>query len=170
MVPENLKEIRVVQALDALQGAVVTGKLDRNEVTLEIEPARIVEVCRFLKETCQFNRLSAVTCVDLYPLEPRFEVIYHLHAIPSAGPGLPPARNERLRLKCKVSGDLPQIDSVYDVWHSADWYEREVFDLFGVTFRNHPNLKRILMPEDWEGYPLRKDYPVHGYKYSYPQE
>ncbi|MBL8292732.1 MAG: NADH-quinone oxidoreductase subunit C [Bryobacterales bacterium] len=170
MVPDTLKEIRVVQALEALPSAVVAGKVDRNELTLEIEPARIVEVCRLLKDTLQFNRLSAVTCVDWYPTEPRFEVIYHLHAIPSAGVQQPPARNERLRLKCKVSGEKPEIDSVYGVWRSADWYEREVFDLFGVVFRNHPGLKRILMPDDWEGHPLRKDYPVHGYKYSYPQE
>jgi len=75
-----------------------------------------------------------------------------------------------VRLKCLVSGADPAIDSVTSVWRAANWYEREVYDLFGVTFRNHPNLVRILMPLDWEGHPLRKDYPVHGYKYSYPSE
>jgi len=99
--------------------------------------------------------------VDRPPAEPRFEVIYHLHSL---------ARNQRLRLKCWVSGSKPEIDSVCSVWRSANWYEREVFDMFGVSFRNHPNLTRILMPLDWEGHPLRKDYPVHGYKYSYPSE
>jgi NADH-quinone oxidoreductase subunit C len=94
-------------------------------------------------------------------MEPRFEVVYHLHAT---------ARHERLRLKVKLAGEAPEIDSVYSVWRSADWYEREVFDLFGVQFRNHPNLKRILLPEGWQGYPLRKDFPVHGYKYSYQNE
>jgi len=69
-----------------------------------------------------------------------------------------------------VSGTNPEIDSVFSVWRSADWHEREVFDLFGISFRNHPNLVRILMPIDWDGHPLRKDYPVHGYKYSYPNE
>jgi NADH-quinone oxidoreductase subunit C len=69
-----------------------------------------------------------------------------------------------------VGGANPEIDSVYSVWRCADWHEREIFDLFGIGFRNHPNLERILMPLDWDGHPLRKDYPVHGYKYSYPNE
>jgi NADH-quinone oxidoreductase subunit C len=162
--------MRVVQALEPFGAAIEEGKLDRGELTLTVAPAQIVAICRFLKESVQFNRLSAVTCVDWYPMEPRFEVIYHLHAIPSGAPSQPPVRNERLRLKCRVSSEQPEIDSVYEVWRAADWYEREVFDLFGVSFRNHPNLKRILMPDDWQGYPLRKDYPVHGHKYSYPQE
>lgn len=134
------------------------GKMDRGELTLEIAPASIVEVCRFLKQEQEFVRLSGIAAVDWHPREPRFEVVYHLHSV---------ARNERLRLKCHVGGESPEVDSVTEVWRSADWYEREVFDLFGVSFRNHPNLKRILMPEDWEGHPLRKDYPVHGYRYSY---
>ena len=97
----------------------------------------------------------------MLPSEPRFEVIYHLHSL---------ERNQRLRLKCLVSGVNPEIDSATGVWRAANWYEREVYDMFGITFRNHPNLTRILMPIDWEGYPLRKDYPVHGYKSSYPSE
>jgi NADH-quinone oxidoreductase subunit C len=131
------------------------------EHTLIADPARIVDFCRYLKEKEQFNRLSAVTAVDWYPAEPRFEVVYHLHSI---------ELNQRLRVKCRVSGSNPEIDSVTGVWGSANWFEREVFDMFGIVFRNHPNLTRILMPLDWEGYPLRKDYPVHGYKYSYPSE
>jgi NADH-quinone oxidoreductase subunit C len=131
------------------------------ERTLIADAARIVELCRYLKDEAKFLRLSAVTCVDRHPAEPRFEMVYHLHSLDL---------NQRLRVKCMVSGADPQIDSVYSVWRAADWYEREVFDLFGVTFRNHPNLVRILMPLDWEGHPLRKDYPVHGYKYSYPSE
>jgi len=75
-----------------------------------------------------------------------------------------------VRVKCRLSGNNPEIDSVFSVWRAADWYEREMFDLFGIGFRNHPNLVRILMPLDWEGYPLRKDYPVHGYKYGYAKE
>lgn len=131
------------------------------ETTLIADPARIADLCGYLKHEEKFSRLSAVTAVDWHPAEPRFEVVYHLHSI---------ERNQRLRIKCRLGGADPEIDSVYGVWRAADWYEREVFDMFGIQFRNHPNLVRILMPLDWEGYPLRKDYPVHGYKYSYPHE
>jgi len=136
------------------------------ETTLIVDPAQIVDLCGYLKGAEKFIRLSAITAVDLYPSEPRFEVVYHLHSL---------ERNLRLRLKCRVASAAapavnPEIDSVTGIWRSADWYEREVFDMFGIGFRNHPNLVRILMPIDWEGYPLRKDYPVHGYKYSYSSE
>ncbi len=96
-----------------------------------------------------------MTAVDRYPGAPRFEVVYHLHSI---------ERNQRVRLKCRLEGDAPEIESVTSVWRSADWYEREVFDLFGIRFRKHPDLRRIMMPDDWEGHPLRKDYPVTGYR------
>ena len=131
------------------------------ETTLIVDPDRIVDLCRHLKDNETFIRLSGITAVDLHPSEPRFEVVYHLHSLD---------RNQRLRLKCRLNGTNPEIDSATGVWRAANWYEREVYDMFGVVFRNHPNLVRILMPIDWEGYPLRKDYPVHGYKYSYPSE
>jgi NADH-quinone oxidoreductase subunit C len=136
---------------DALTG----GHFDLAELTLEIVPAKIVSVCGFLKYDRKFIRLSSVTAVDRYPAEPRFEIVYHLHSIEG---------NERLRLKCRVPGTDPVIESVTSVWRSANWYEREVFDLFGIQFVNHPDLRRIMMPDDWEGYPLRKDYPVTGYR------
>ncbi len=141
--------------------AILETKEALGETTVIADPARIVDLCGYLKNEEKFNRLSGVTAVDWHPAEPRFEVVYHLHSI---------ERNQRLRIKCRLSGSNPEIDSVYSVWRSADWYEREVFDMFGIGFHNHPNLVRILMPVDWEGHPLRKDYPVHGYKYSYPHE
>jgi len=154
MIPEEIQTLPVVAALvEAVPDGVSAAKLDRGELTLEIVAERIVEVCHFLKHDQKFVRLSTVTGVDWYPEEPRFEVVYHLHS---------PERNERLRLKCRVAGENPEIDSVTGVWRGANWYERETFDLFGVRFRNHPDLRRIMLPETWEGHPLRKDYPVTG--------
>lgn len=154
MIPEELKTMPIVAALVALDAdAVVNGKSDRGELTLGIAAEKIVAVCRFLKDDQKFVRVSTVTGVDWYPEEPRFEVVYHLHS---------PERNERVRLKCRLPGDNPEIDSVTVVWRGANWYERETFDLFGIRFRNHPNLTRIMLPEDWKGHPLRKDYPVTG--------
>lgn len=131
------------------------------ETTLIADPAQIVDVCRHFKHSEKFIRLSGITAVDWHPSEPRFEVVYHLHSV---------ELNKRLRVKCRLSGINPEIDSVTSVWSGANWYEREVYDMFGIGFRNHPNLVRILMPTDWDGYPLRKDYPVHGYKYGYGNE
>ena len=162
MLPDSIREIPIAAALESGEpGALASGKLDRGELTLEIAPARIIAVCRFLKESQQFVRLADVTAVDWHPQKPRFEVVYHLHSV---------ERNTRLRLKCRLPGEAPEIDSVTSVWRSANWYEREIFDLFGIAFHNHPALRRIMMPEDWEGHPLRKDYPIHGYKYSYKDE
>ena len=141
-------------SVEAFDGDAITGgNCAHNELTLEIAPAKIGSVCGFLKFDQGFARLSTVTAVDRYPAEPRFEVVYHLHSV---------EHNRRVRLKCRVSGTEAAIDSVTPVWRSANWYEREVFDLFGIQFRNHPNLKRIMMPDDWEGHPLRKDYPITG--------
>ena len=123
-------------------------------------PDQIVNVCRVLRSSAGFERLSAVTAVDWWPREPRFEVVYLLHAI---------QKNTRLRINVQL-GEDEEIDSVCSVWRGANWYEREVFDLFGIRFRNHPNLERIMMPVDWEGHPLRRDYPVHGHRYSYQDE
>jgi NADH-quinone oxidoreductase subunit C len=154
MLPDNLKERAAAAAIEAFDADAITGgRFDRNELTIEIAAPKIVSVCGFLKYDQGFVRLSSVTGVDRYPSEPRFEVVYHLHSID---------RNERLRLKCRLPGVDPVIESVTSVWRSANWYERETFDLFGIRFINHPDLRRIMMPDDWEGHPLRKDYPVTG--------
>ncbi|MGA3077355.1 MAG: NADH-quinone oxidoreductase subunit C [Bryobacteraceae bacterium] len=154
MLPENLKEHATAAALEAFDAnAVVTARFDRDELTVEIVPEKIVSVCGFLKYDQGFVRLSTVTGVDWYPAEPRFEVVYHLHSLD---------RNERLRVKCRLPGGHPEIDSVTEVWRGANWFERETFDLFGVRFRNHPDLRRIMLPDNWEGHPLRKDSSITG--------
>lgn len=119
------------------------------------------ELLRATAEQCrgdaklQYNLLTDATCVDRYPVEPRFELIYHLVSIP---------RREKVRLRVRVSGNDPVVDSLVPVWPGANWLEREIFDLFGIRFTGHPDLRRILLPEDWEGHPLRRDYPVEGYR------
>jgi NADH-quinone oxidoreductase subunit C len=122
------------------------------QLSIRVQPSRIVEVCEALKTDADtpFNYLSDLTCVH-YPdkKEAPFEVVYQLYSI---------SKNERVRLKAAVNGE--GIESVTGVWPAADWPEREVYDLFGVVFRNHPDLRRILLPPDWEGHPLRKDYPL----------
>ncbi len=154
MIPESLREYAIAAAVDRFDPDAITGgKYDRGEWTVEIAPAKIASVCGFLKYDGKFVRLSSVTAVDRYPAEPRFEVVYHLRSLES---------QQWLRLKCRLAGTNPEIESVTSVWRGANWYEREVFDLFGIQFRNHPDLRRILMPDDWQGYPLRKDYPVTG--------
>ncbi len=109
-----------------------------------------------------FHFLAEMTAVDFWPKDPRFEVVYHLACVGAADfprPGMS-ATPRRLRLKVRVGGSDPLLATVSDVWPNANWYEREVYDLFGIVFEDHPDLRRLLMPEDWEGHPARKDYPV----------
>ena len=161
MIPAELQGLPLAAAIEAKFGAAILGGHNQlSEHTLFVEPAAIVELCRYLKAEQDFVRLGGITGVDWFPADPRFEIVYLLHSI---------SKNARLRLKVRVS-ETGEIDSVSSVWRAAQWYEREVFDMFGVKFRNHPDFRRILMPTDWEGHPLRKDYPVHGYKYSYQDE
>jgi NADH-quinone oxidoreductase subunit C len=150
----------VAAAIDDRNGAWITGGVvHAGQLALYVDPAAIADICRFLKESGY--RLSGVTGVDWHPLEPRFEVVYLLHSIRD---------RQRVRLKCKLHGDAAELDSVTGVWPGANWYERETFDLFGIRFNGHPNLTRIMMPDTWHGYPLRKDFPVHGHRYSYADE
>ena len=149
------------QLRDHDPAAILEVKSHAGETSVIVAPEKIVAICSYLKGKLQFVRLSGITAVDWHPAEPRFEVVYLLHSI---------EKNARLRLKCRLGGAQPEIDSVTSVWQSANWYEREVYDLFGIVFRNHPDLRRIMLPEDWEGHPLRKDFPVHGGRYSYKDE
>jgi NADH-quinone oxidoreductase subunit C len=140
----------------ALGDLAVSSKEEFGELTVEVAPGNILAVLARLKGELKFERLTSVTGVDRFPAEPRFEVVYHLQSIANKG---------RLRVKARLSGDNPHIESAVGVYRSADWYERETFDLFGIVFQNHPDLTRIMMPEGWEGHPLRKDYPVTGTRY-----
>ena len=135
-------------------------KTDQGGPALYVTGQSIMDVALHLRDTAGFTRLSAITAVDWWPREPRFEIVYFLHSI---------EKNARLRVIVRAK-ESDSLESVSRIWRSANWYEREVFDLFGVQFFNHPNLERIMMPVDWEGYPLRKDYPIHGHKYSYRDE
>jgi NADH-quinone oxidoreductase subunit C len=129
----------------------------RGETTILVPRDLLVDVARHCRDDkeLQFNLLSDATCVDRFPLEPRFDLNYHLVSLP---------RRDRLRLRVLLSGENPTVDSLVPVWPGANWLEREIFDLFGIRFNDHPDLRRILLPEDWEGYPLRKDYPVEGFR------
>lgn len=129
----------------------------RGETTIVVPRQHIRRTAEFLANEpgMQFTYLSDITATDKFPIEPRFELNYHLVSL---------ERRERVRLKVRVSGDDPVVPSVTSVWPGANWHEREAFDLMGVRFEGHPDLTRILMPDDWEGYPLRKDYPVEGYR------
>ena len=153
MIPENLRDNPVASALDDV---AAVARFAFNELAIEVEPANILEALRRVKHDLNFERLSTVTAVDRYPAEPRFEIVYHLQSI---------AGKQWLRLKTRVSGENPEIESACGVYRSANWYEREVFDLFGVRFLNHPNMTRIMLPDDWVGHPLRKDVPVTGTRY-----
>lgn len=157
----DLEQLRTHPAIAKLLAwnstAVEDAKFDRDEITIYIQPSALREACVLLRENpdCPFNFLSDVTCVDWFPSEPRFEVVYHLLSIP---------KKERIRLKVRLETSSLAIDTVTSVWPAANYFEREVFDLFGIRFTGHPYLRRLLMPEDWEGHPLRKDYPVEGYR------
>jgi NADH-quinone oxidoreductase subunit C len=127
--------------------------------TFYVALEQLVDTCRALRDTPElgFAFLADLLPVDYLPREPRFEIVYLLASLGIAGFGETP---KRLRVKVRVAGANPSVPSVSSVWPAASWSEREAYDLFGIHFSNHPDLRRILMPEDWEGFPLRKDYPV----------
>jgi NADH-quinone oxidoreductase subunit C len=129
----------------------------RGETTVVVPRQHLLAACQFLagEPSLGFTFLSDIATTDQFPLEPRFEVNYHL---------LAQERRDRIRLKVKLNGNDPKVPSVTSVWPGANWHERENYDLFGIQFEGHPDLKRILMPDEWEGHPLRKDYPMEGYQ------
>lgn len=143
----------VIRAIEKKFGAQIVERLD--QVSLTILPEHIVEVCRILRDEFSFERLSAQTGVDYWPeQEPRFHVIYQLHSI---------SKGIRLGLRVPVNFNEPSLPTIEGIYPNANWHEREIWDMFGIRFEGHHDLRRILMPEDWIGHPLRKDYPL-GYE------
>jgi len=153
-----LRELPDHPALNAIQAwnpaAFTDAKFEFAELTLTVEPSTIRAACIALKNA-GYNFFEDMTAVDWFPASPRFQLSYHL---------LSHALKERVRLRTFLDDSDPSIDSIVPVWPGANFYEREVFDLFGIRFADHPDLRRILLPDDWKGYPLRKDYPVEGYR------
>ena len=141
-------------AVKALADLATDAKFDRAELTITIDRANIIAAGKAVQQA-GYNFLEDVTAVDWYPSEPRFQVTYHI---------LSHSLKERVRLIVRLDSNDAAVDSITPIWPSANFSEREIFDLFGIHIGGHPNLRRIMMPEDWEGHPLRKDYPVEGYR------
>lgn len=149
-------ENQTVQRLqERFPQAILSVQEFRGETTVRVHPDDLLTVCQFLRDHSElaFTFLTDLCGVDYLPQSPRFAVVYLLYNLP---------RSEHLRLEVRVDGDPPQVPSVTALWPTANWHEREVHDLFGIDFPGHPNLERILLPDDFVGFPLRKDFPVFG--------
>jgi NADH-quinone oxidoreductase subunit C len=127
----------------------------RGETTIVVPSELLRAAAEYCRANLGFNYLSDATSVDRFPAEPRFELNYHLVSIP---------HKAKIRLRTRLGGSDPMVDSLVPVWPGAGWLEREIFDLMGIRFKGHPDLRRILLPDDWEGYPLRRDYPTEGFR------
>jgi len=157
MIPEQ-RDISALLLADLgarLPGAVRELSRSRGESYLHVDPAQLPALARFLKEErpWQFAFLANLSPVDWLTRVPRFEVVYHLRSL---------AFNYRLGIKVDVPDETLSLPSLAGVWRAADWLEREAYDLFGIRFAGHPDLRRIMMPDDWEGHPYRRDYPLAG--------
>jgi NADH-quinone oxidoreductase subunit C len=144
----------LIARLDALMpDLTLTAGAETDQPTIQVPAAQLATVMRALRDTpdLEFAFLADVTAVDWWPNDPRFEVVYHLASF---------ARAYRIRVKVRVSESVASLPTLKEMWPSADWLEREVWDLFGIVFEGHGDLRRLLMPDDWQGHPLRKDYPV----------
>jgi NADH-quinone oxidoreductase subunit C len=153
-----LEEHPIVQNLRAWdERSVAEVSQFRGELTIVLSREHLQRAAEYLQAEAglQFDLLSDISAVDRFPIEPRFEVNYHLVSI---------SLRQTLRLRVWISGQDPVLDTITPVWPTANWHEREIYDLFGIRFEGHPDLHRILMPDDWEGHPLRKDYPVEGFR------
>jgi NADH-quinone oxidoreductase subunit C len=152
---ESLAPHSAVKAILAWNPEALTdARFEFNELTLTIVPEQIRAACRAVQDA-GYNFFEDMTAIDWFPRSPRFQLSYHIVSHPF---------KERIRLRVLLDEASPAVESITPVWAGADYYEREVFDLFGIRFEEHPNLRRIMMPEEWQGHPLRKDYPVEGYR------
>ncbi|MCB0838098.1 MAG: NADH-quinone oxidoreductase subunit C [Bacteroidetes bacterium] len=136
-----------------IQDYIVDVRGYANEMTIEVKPEHIFEVLKVMKENFGFNYLADITGSDNYTDKKRFEISYNIANLND---------KQRIRVACQVEEDNPSVDSVVSLWGSANWFEREVFDMLGVHFENHPDLRRMYMPEDYQWYPLRKEFPLLG--------
>jgi NADH-quinone oxidoreductase subunit C len=154
---EIVKNVAVQKLREWDQQAVAEVIEFRGETTVVVPRQHLVRAAEYLasESSLRFTFLSDLTTVDRFPMEPRFELNYHLLSID---------QKLRLRLRVRLPGSEPSMPTVTSVWPTANWHERESFDLFGIRFQGHPDLRRILMPDEWEGHPLRKDYPVEGFR------
>jgi NADH-quinone oxidoreductase subunit C len=160
--PEKMLE-EARRVIDGVQeGAIIDHAISQNELSIYLVKTHIKPVLRALREdgALRFEMLSDITSIDYLNLgrEPRFDVVYHLYSL---------EHSHRLRLKCPVEEDACTIDSICELWSGASFMEREVFDMMGIEFNGHPDPRRILMPDNWKGHPLRKDFPIGGSKSFY---
>lgn len=148
-----------LEIVEKLKGKFAAEIIDvsefRDQVTVSVKPGKITDICRYLHDDpdMYMDYLADLCGVDYPDRKYRFEVVYNLFSI---------KHRHRLSVKVLIQEKDPNVDSVVPIWAGANWHEREACDMFGIVFNGHPDLRRILMPEDWEGYPLRKDYPLKG--------
>lgn len=144
-----------------LPGLKMVWSASGEDLCLVVSPECLREVAFILRDdpVTKFSQLACITGVDRLPAEPRFELVYHLRSL---------EHRSRLVIRTRVPGDNPMVPTLVGIWASADWFEREIYDLLGISFAGHPDLRRILLPEDWGGHPLRKDYPLEGEEEDLP--
>ena len=146
--PEPLDNELVRRLKARFSEAIGEATIDRKQAIVVVAAEHLLDACQYLRDEEKFNLLTDLTAVDWYDRQPRFDVILNLYSF---------AHNQRLRLKVPVAEACPSVSSI---WGTANWLERECFDMFGLRFTGHPDLKRILMPDEWRGHPLRKDYDI----------
>jgi len=158
----EFKELVKEKAQEKFASSIVEITDFRGDLSIEIKPDHLLEFCKFVKEDPEldFAMCVDVTAIDWAKRKNRFTTVYHIYSL---------TKNFNLRIKSTIEdAKNPEIDSVTSVWRSADWYERETWDMYGIKFKNHPDLRRMYMPETFEYFPLRKDFPVMGIPGSLP--